>query len=155
MANIDLIRGQKGNFLFYNIDAAVGDRGLNERTDVLLVQYLLKENTRLKSLSYLQAQEVGGGSPVDGVWTPHWGTLLHNYQNDLRHRGKPIVIDGRVDPVVAGRVRGPIQHMQYTILWLNMGYQEVRPADFPRMAEANDCPGELRPRLKVQFAQAS
>lgn len=59
--------------------------------------------------------------------------------------------DRRVDPVVGGQAKGPVHHMQYTILYLNLGYLSVRPADFPRIAEVADCPADLRPELAVKF----
>jgi hypothetical protein len=152
MARIDILRGNVENYLFYNVDAAVGKGCPNQRTDVLLVQYLLKENMRLKTFSYLPNTVVAGTVQITGLWDETWDTLLFNYQNDLKHRGKPVVRDGRVDPVTGGRVLGSIHHSIYTILWLNMGYLQVRPVDFPKIGEAGDCPGELRPRIKVQFA---
>jgi hypothetical protein len=152
MAHIDVLRGHVGNYLFYNVGAAVGKGCPNERTDVLLVQYLLKENMRLKTFSYIPNTTSDGNVQINGLWNQTWDLFLLNYQNDLKQRGKPAVRDGRVDPVTGGRVFGPIRHSIYTILWLNMGYLQVRPADFPKIAEAGDCPGELRPRIKVQFA---
>jgi len=152
MALIDVIRGRAGNYLFYNVDAAVGKGSPNQRLDVLLVQYLLKENMRLKTFSYIPSTAVDHDAQITGLWNQTWDVYLLNYQNDLKQRGKPVVRDGRVDPVTGGRVYGPIHNSIYTILWLNMGYLESRPADFSKIAEAGDCPGELRPRIKVQFA---
>ncbi len=151
MARIDILRGNEENYLFYNVDAAVGKGCPNQRIDVLLVQYLLKENIRLKSFGYLP-NTIVGPLQIDGLWNETWTTLVFNYQNELKHRGKPVVHDGRVDPVAGGRVLGSIHHTIYTILWLNMGYYQVRPADFPKIAEVADCPAELRPKIKVQFA---
>jgi hypothetical protein len=154
MARIDVIRGHRANHLFYNVDAAVGKGCQNQRNDVLLVQYLLKENMRLKTFSYIPTTVLDGNVNVrvNGLWDEMWNVFLLNYQNDLKQRHKPVVRDGRVDPVTGGRVLGPIHHTIYTMLWLNMGYLEVRPADFPKIADAGDCPGELRLAIKVQFA---
>lgn len=155
MARIDVIRGHVGNYLFYNVDAAVGRSCPNQRNDVLLVQYLLQENMRLKNFSYIPSTVLDGKVqiPINGLWDQSWDTFLFNYQNELKHRGRPVVHDGRVDPVTGGRVFGPIHHTMYTILWLNMGYLEMRPTDFPKIAEVGDCPPELRSRIKVQFAK--
>jgi hypothetical protein len=90
MASVDLVRPSVGTFLFYNLDAAVGKGGHNERADVLLVQYLLTQIIHLRNLSYLQNESVGGGGQISGVWDQHWDVLLHNYQNDLKHKGKAI-----------------------------------------------------------------
>ena len=36
------------------------------------------------------------------------------------------------------------------IVVLNLRYSIIRSADYPRLAEAADCPAELRPSLKWQ-----
>jgi len=150
-----MVHTTRGKFLFYNVDAAVGAGCPNQRLDVLLVQYLLKESN--KTPGYVEVQ-VGAGFTQDamqisGTWDQYWGGYLSNFENTLQRRGRSIRKDGRIDPLVGGEVFGPIHHEAYAILWLNRGYLQLRPSDYPRMSEAADCPPELRPALKVQFLQ--
>lgn len=157
MACVDILHTNAGNALFYNLDAAVGMGAPNKGSDVLLVQYLLKEGCKAPFLA--EVQEGAGytqqSMDITGVWDNYWNGYLGNYLLTLKNRGKHVVYqpraNHRVDPVVGGQPRGPIHHMQYTILYLNLGYQSLRPKDFPRMAEVGDCPGELRPLLKPIF----
>ena len=154
MASVDIVHTNDRNLLFYNVDAAVGKDCPNRRPDVLLVQYLLTVCTKAPKLAYIRISAMGDEKymKITGTWED-WDVYLLNFQNDLKQRGKLILRDGRVDPVAAGRPRGLIHHMQYTILYLNLGYSALRPNDFPRMAEVGDCPGELRPLLKAQFVE--
>jgi len=54
-----------------------------------------------------------------------------------------------VDPVPQHMSQTPVHHAQYKILTLNTIYSSVRPADFPKMAEASDCPPDLKPKIKA------
>ncbi|MEN3377203.1 MAG: hypothetical protein V7604_2558 [Hyphomicrobiales bacterium] len=153
MACLDIVHTKAGNRLFYNIDAAVGKGCANRRPDVLLVQYLLKEGCKAPGLAKI---EEGAGftqaiMEITGTWDIYWGGYLSNYLLTLKLRGKPIVKDNRVDPVIAGTPFGAIHHMQHTILYLNLGYGDLRPNDFPRLYEQSDCPGELRSLLQPKF----
>lgn len=155
VASVDIVRSTSGNFLFYNVDAAVGTHCPNQRLDVLLVQYLLKESSKAPAYAEI---EVGAGFTQDamqisGTWDQYWRGYLDNFELTLQRRGRPVRRDGRIDPVVAGRVVGAIHHMPYMILWLNRSYLQLRPGDYSRMSEAGDCPPELRPALKAQFLQ--
>lgn len=157
MASVDILHTPAGIRLFYNVDAAVGQGCPNRRPDVLLVQYLLKEGCKAPGLAEIQAGAgfVQTAMDITGVWDQIWGGYLSNYLLTLKRRGKPIVHDRRVDPVVAAQSRGAIHHMQYTILYLNLGYGDLRPNDLPRMADVGDCPGELRPLLRLKFVGSS
>jgi hypothetical protein len=153
MARIDVLRGHSANWLFYNLDGAVGQNCQNQRQDVLLVQYLLKEGSKGPNFAEIQTgagftQEI---MKITGIWDQYWGGYLANYLRTIARRGKPVVEDRRVDPVPAGHPRGPVHQKQYTILYLNLGYWQLRRADFPRLSQVGDCPPELRSALKVQF----
>jgi hypothetical protein len=109
------------------------------------VQYLLKNATKVfpdvfkwDLLNY----------PIDGKWDQNWRSLLRVYLENEVRRGNRMVSNDRVDPVVGGHVSGPVHHLQYVIVTLNLNYSILRPADYPRMAEVADCPAELRPLLK-------
>ena len=158
MAKVDIIRIPKqGSFLFYNLDAAVGKGGKNRRDDVLLAQYLLQvaaSKGLVVDWKVVSPSVRTGNStmqPPDtsdpgftGSWNEWDVARLKGVEVFSTKKGVPAVQDGRIDPVPAGRTEGPIHHMQYKIVTLNLMYATHRPNDFPRMALANDCPKELR-----------
>jgi hypothetical protein len=146
VAKVDLLFGRQQTHLFYNLDAAVGINCPNRKDDVVLVQYLLKNATKVfpdvftwDLLNY----------PIAGIWEKNWQSLLRVYlETERLRRQNMMVSNDRVDPVVGGHVRGPVHHLQYVIVALNLNYSILRPADYPRIAEVGDCPGELRLPLK-------
>jgi hypothetical protein len=158
MARVDIVydsgNGFNGNgFIFYNVDAAVGQGCPNNPLDVLLVQYLLKECN--KTPGYATVQAAAGFTQdemsITGAWDQYWDGYLANFELTLVNHGRPVRRDRRVDPVVAGRVYGSIHHQPYLILWLNRGYRDLRGNDLARMADVADCPWALRQVLKVKF----
>jgi hypothetical protein len=153
MAGIDVVNTNAGKLLFYNVDAAVGKGCQNGRSDVLLVQYLLREGCKAPDLAEIQTGAGFTSTDITGIWDQYWDGYLANYLRTLKRKGKRVVEDRRVDPVVGGRPIGSIHHMQYTILFLNLGYGQLRPNDFPRMSEAGDCPGELRQLIRPKFVR--
>lgn len=89
--------------------------------------------------------------PIAGTWDRNWHFLMVAYldaQNGTSKPPAPSVFDGRVDPLVGGRFSGARHHMTLIIVLLNLQYAQLRASDFPRMAEAGDCPVELRQKLK-------
>lgn len=148
MARVDLLHGRQLRHLFYNVDAAVGKNAPNRKDDVLLVQYLLKNASTLGFPQVFKWNLLN--YPIGGVWDANWQGLLGAYIDAEAGIGNKMVADGRVDPVVSGRVTGPVHHRQYVIVALNLRYSMVRGADYPRLAEVADCPAELRLPLKWQ-----
>jgi hypothetical protein len=154
MARVDIAYFSGSSFIFYNVDAAVGKGCPNNPLDVLLVQYLLKECNKLPGFAEVEAdagftQET---MSVTGAWDQYWDGYLANFELTLARFGRPALRDRRIDPVIGGRILGSIHQLPYMILWLNRGYRQVRPGDYPRIAYAADCPWALRQVLKVQFA---
>lgn len=80
MANIDVVHTPVGNLLFYGIDKAVGQGCPNQRTDVLLVQYLLKVNCTSPQFAAIQtgAGFIASEMIVNGIWDQYWGGYLGN-----------------------------------------------------------------------------
>jgi hypothetical protein len=147
MAKVDLFQSTRnGTFLFYNLDRSVGKGGANRRDDVLLVQYLLKTSANVPG-KFLAA--VGGPPPVAGVWGDVDDILLGMVQSHWAERGTATFQDRRVDPVPLHQVSTPIHHAQYKILTLNVIYQSLRSSDYPKMADATDCPPELKSQIKA------
>jgi hypothetical protein len=148
MAKVDVLHTPKdGSFLFYNLDAGVGKGGVNRKDDVLLVQYLLKTSADVPGR--FQALVGGAVKQLAGVWTDYDDMLLGMVQNHWKDKGASTWQDRRVDPAPSNRTHGRIHHTQFKIITLNIIYQYVRPADFPRVAEVTDCPGELRPLIRA------
>lgn len=136
----------QGPRLFYNVDKAVGPGAPNLRPDVLLVQYFLRE---IFKKTTTVGPFPGGEVSVDGNPGPQTFSAIVHFQKELRKQGTPVAVDGRVDPVLDERVAGSISGTHYTILFLNLGYKDRRPQDWPHVSRAHDCPGELRPVLRV------
>src|SRR4051794_13679421 len=148
MAKVDLFQSAKnGTFLFYNLDHSVGKGGANRRDDVLLVQYLLKTSANIPGKF---SATVGGGTPqVAGVWGQFDELLLGMVQRAWAELGTATWQDSRIDPVPRQASRTPLHHAQYKILTLNVIYQSVRPVDYPKIADATDCPQDLKPLIKA------
>ena len=147
MAKVELFTSSKdGAFLFYNLDAAVGKGAANKRDDVLLVQYLMKTSANIPGKFSAQ---VGGVTQTVGKWGDFDDTLLEMVQKAWSERGTATWHDHRIDPVPRQGSTTPKHHAQYKILTLNAIYASLRPADFPRIAEVADCPGELRAAIRA------
>lgn len=146
MAKADLLHGRLLYHLFYNLDAAVGTNAPNRKDDVMLVQYLLKSATTLGFPQIFKWNLLN--YPLGGFWDRNWQGLLSAYIDAEAGIGNKMVADGRVAPVVQGRIARPVHHLQYVIVVLNLKYSIVRAADYPKLAEAGDCPAELRIPLK-------
>jgi hypothetical protein len=146
MAKVDIFQStQNGTFLFYNLDASVGKGGANRRDDVLLVQYLVKISANVPGK--FSAETSGGPPQVAGIWTDYDDTMLGMVQGYWAKRGTATWQDRRVDPVPKHQTSTPIHHTQYKILTLNAIYASLRPADFPNMSEATDCPQDLKAKI--------
>jgi hypothetical protein len=146
MAKISLVQTKRGPRNYYDVNAAVGPGALNRRDDVLLVQYFLHEN--FKSPIFLRSPFPGGELTIDGKAGQQTFSAISHYQNVLKKDGRSIAADGRVDPPLNEQIRGSILNTQYTILFLNLGFERVRPQDWPRVSQAGDCPSELRELLR-------
>jgi hypothetical protein len=114
----------------------------------MLVQYLLKNASTLGFPQVFKWNLLN--YPIGGVWDRNWQGLLTAYIDAEAGIGNKMVSDGRVDPVVRGRIVGPVHHRQFVIVVLNLKYSIVRAIDYPRLAEVADCPADLRIPLKWQ-----
>jgi hypothetical protein len=148
MAFLDSVQTKRGPMLFYNLDRAVGPGATNERTDVLTVQYFLREifkaNPSRKPKG--QIEVTGNPDPITFEW------ILH-YQKEQKNSGKAISTDGRVDAALG--LKGSISGLQYTIIYMNLSMRNARPKDFEKLASASDLPPELVVPFTVQFIRAT
>lgn len=144
MAKVALINFSSGRKLVYSVDGAVGPGTSNQTSDVLLVQYFLREAFKT---DVFRQQPFPAVLAVDGVAGTQTFSAIKHFQTILKQKGSPITTDGRVDPLAGEQVRGSITGTPYTIIYLNLGYRNARPGDWPRVSRAGDCPGALRPLL--------
>jgi hypothetical protein len=145
MAKISLLQTSAGARLFYGVEAAVGPGAPNQRTDVFLVQYFLRES--FKGTDKFKQDPFPEVLAVDGLAGRQTFAAILHFQRVMKKKGSTITTEGRVDAVVGEHVRGSISGTQYTIIFLNFGYASARPSDWPRVSRAGDCPAELRPLL--------
>jgi len=110
------------------------------------VQYLLKNASTLAFPQVFKWDVLN--YPLAGSWDRNWQALLEVYTDTEVNAGNKMVADGRVDQVLGGRVTGPVHHRQYALVVLNLRYSIARPLEYPRLAEAADCPPDLRIPLK-------
>ena len=132
--------------VFYNVNQAVGANSPNQKEDVMLVQFLLREIYK-GGTAFEPAETVPKGDmKVDGICGPVTKNWLHKFQLDVRNRGGNIYADNRADKV-KGRI-STISCTMYTLIFLNSGVKKVRP-DFENLESAPDVPNELRPAFRL------
>lgn len=142
----------RDNF-FYNVDAAVGANCPNKRDDVLLVQhFLITINNNPNAFSPpiptipLKPNQI---FLPDGVAGPITIRAIEHFQQVGQSRGNNISVDGRVDKA-SGSGFGTVSNTQFTILFLNNAYRQIRVGVFQNITIlAGDCPGELRSALSL------
>ena len=139
--------------LAYTVDQVVGLGGINNRSDVLLVQHLLR-------LAWQDAPMSKGFRPpgetkplaVDGQCGPTTLRFIKFFQEEAKRRGAPVLLDSRVDAVVSGGPEGTISHTMYTILAMN----SARNSRCPKQADIGADPGypaELNRHFYIDWNQ--
>lgn len=115
---------------FYNLVKAVGSNCPNNRDDVMMVQYMLK-NIYVGDKAHAKPP---GEMTVDGICGPVTINWILTYQRQLRMSGIPILIDGRID-----RIRdkssfiGSISKTYYTLAILDGHLWEHNPVAYERL----------------------
>ena len=137
--------------MVYTIDQAVGGGCPNKRDDVLLVQFFLKVVSEGPERALFTPP---GRGPIntDGIWGPGSQAYLNQFisVNSTQNPGSPLKQDGRVDPVVGGKITGSLSGNVYTILALNTSFKNVRGvAALLDITTDPVFPKELRPSLKI------
>jgi peptidoglycan hydrolase-like protein with peptidoglycan-binding domain len=142
----------RDNF-FYNVDTAVGAGCPNKRDDVLLVQYFIvtinnNPNVFSPPIPTIPLKPNQIFRP-DGVAGPITVRAIEHFQQVGQDRGNNITVDGRVDKA-SGSGFGTISNTQFTIIFLNNAYRNIRVGAFQNITIlAGDCPGELRSALSL------
>ncbi len=118
---------------FYNLVHAVGKYSPNQKDDVMLVQYLLKN-----WYGVVKPKEAvpKGEMKVDGVCggvTLNW---ILKFQLDLMLSKRSIYADGRIDRIRnTATLTGDISHTTYTLAWLNSFVGSSNPTAFIRLPQ--------------------
>ena len=133
----------------YSIDNTVGSGCVNNRDDVLLVQFFLGVNSQADS-TYVPP----GEAPlrIDGICGSHTVKYIQRYQqrNSEKNPGSPLTADGRIDPIKRGVMVGAASGRVLSMLALNFSYKNVRGSQ----AHANITrdpifPAELRSAISL------
>jgi hypothetical protein len=148
MACVNILKSStQGRMLYYNLEQAVGPGAINLRSDVLLVQYFLRESFKAGKPP---------GPPLEVTGFPNQATFdaIVLFQKAVKAKGRNVSTDGRIDPARGDQTHGSISGTQYTILFLNLSYKEARPKDFCTLDKAGDCPPELRADVKIKWLES-
>jgi hypothetical protein len=135
--------------IFYNLESNVGYGCPNKRTDVLLVQFFLREI--LNQADSLAARPPGKDLSVDGLFGSQTEAWIRAYQSFVKSKGKNIVVDGKVNAAPAdysARIRG---NTAYTIAHLNATYRRRWRQDHDYLDKCARAPGELRAAVADPF----
>jgi hypothetical protein len=130
---------------FYNLDQPVGLNCPNKRTDVLLVQLLLRSN--------LEGDPNAKGFPtltIDGFFglsVLHW---ILNLQLKNATTNAAAIVDGKVHP--ARNLLNRHGTDFYHLLLLNNGLRLRAPDTFKDMAGAASCPADLAAAVRSDRA---
>lgn len=133
---------------FYNVEASVGQGGVNKADDVMLVQFMLSE---IGSTSDHPTPPPKNKLVVDGKSGPVTIEWILWFQNNVKKRGGAITPDGRVDP--AREQGGDWYHSRspggvgYTITHLNATYRRRFHDDHDAMEQATRCPAQLKAKF--------
>ena len=103
----------------YNVDSAVGPNAPNQRGDVQLVQFLLRE---IYNHPTVRMHKPSGEMVVDGWFGPTTARWIVEFQKLVRSKGRPVLVDGRVDPY-GEEEYSSISQTIYTIDHLNVTYR--------------------------------
>jgi hypothetical protein len=130
----------------YNVTMAVGARAANKFDDVLLVQYFLK-NIWANPAAFQPPLPDPPTTDLElsGLFDPETELWIQAYQDNKNSQGEAIVTDARVDMAVPGGIT-PVNHVLYTIFFLNCDFQVARPdLPFDNIAQNDpNCPPELQ-----------
>lgn len=136
-----------GALYYYNLEAGVGQGRPNQRSDVLLVQYFLREAVKVPQLR-------GGytAPPVDGIASQQTFAAILGYQKIVNQNFfGSLLADSRVDPIPGDRMFWGKANHEYSIISLNSLFKMARGLEVYRdLSSAADLPGELREPLTVQ-----
>jgi len=153
MARVYCAKFPEGSGHLYTVDKRVGMGGVNNQDDVLLVQFFLHA-AMLPGRDGGPGYKPPGERPIkiDGMNGPQTIRYIKYFQAEGNRRNPrlPTVVDGRVDPIVGGKMFGTVQDEFMTILALNTRYRAVKGyALHADIRQDPDFPPRLIPSLYV------
>lgn len=129
--------------VFFNLDSSVGNNGSNSnRTDILLVQFLIRKLSVLAASNLSPDQRVRMGRvTVDGRSGPITIDGIRAVQERMRQKHPGTVVDGRVS---SARQTGEYGGGIWTIVTLNSSTRKRIRSVWPRLQDLPDCPAALK-----------
>lgn len=120
MAEIVKVTHGSHNWHEINVSASVGKGGINNSSDVLAIQVLLK--SAFESIHRFRSENV----PIPtGIMDANTIRLIKRYQRHMQRTGNSrAVIDGRIDPSRGGSPLVPGKTVMWTISSLNANARE-------------------------------
>lgn len=148
MAYVCILPGNRDLSKFANVGMAVGRGKPNNRGDVLLVQYLLRELFRNPSEHKPPLVPPEQPVRVDGRFGPNTHKGIVKFKLNIFSQGGSIALDPWVDTARISAVSS-ISQTTYAILWMNYLYKLARPTEFDDMlaGKGPDMPAELAAEL--------
>lgn len=135
--------------VFYNINSAVGLGMPNQRQDVLLVQFLLREV--MNHPDSKAGRPAGNNLSLDGVFGNQTETWIRAFQNLARTKGSAIIVDGKVNSAPPDYRAKMTSGMSYTIAHLNATYRRRWRINHDYLDRCPGLPAELRQSLVERF----
>lgn len=137
---------------FYNVDYSVGPGRANQMGDVMLVQYFLREFYNHPDFRHEKPQ---GDMIIDGRFGPTTELWIRAFQSNAASRGRPIHVDGRVDPAVGG-FRGGVTSggKYYTIAHFNFAFRKRYQFKHDHLESAAGVPATLQAQLREGLGSA-
>lgn len=132
------------NYTVYNLDSSVGKYGVNQSLDVMLVQYMLSRISKTQGLPLPPPAK-----PImpDGIYTPAMDEWILWFQKSVRHVGKPIATDGRIDPMP----NDPYS-TKYTMMHLNGSFRKRFRKEHDALETDPAAPEPLRAKFRSDEA---
>lgn len=123
-----------------NLTSAVGPGAANERSDVLLAQYLLRA---IYAHPGQRDRKPPGVICVDGHFGPITASWIDQYQQDLVDRGEPVFPDGRLGPIDS-----QVASENQTLWHLLRDFRTYYSASHDNLQSAGAVPAELAQALR-------
>jgi len=114
----------------------------------------VKEARKSRARFMFYSEERGGVEFIGHAGV--WGTAMFYQPSRFIGQGRPTIPDNwkgldATMPTLTSLVAGAPSSGYLAILFLNLGYDQRRPGGLAKMADASDCPGELRSFLRPKF----
>ena len=152
MAHVKLREDPGTNIrVLYLVDAGVGRGSANRRDDVMLVQFFINALWGKSPDKKTVFGGSGAAPAIDGVCGPITISAIETFQRWYwEHPARGDFVDARVDPLPIGRLYGPLHHVPYTIIGLNVNFAFAFSVDrHALLSKEPNFPLELKPKLFI------